>query len=504
MTGARLFLLFALLLAGCSPAPRRATLILAVEEGPSSLDPRTGSDQASERLFHLLYRGLFRTGAGMEAAPDLAESAEFLSPTHCRVRLRSGLRFSDGAPLRARDVAFTLRSILDDRPVSWRKADLRIVRSVEVVDPWTLDLHLHAPFAPFLQTLTVGIVPEGTPEHPQAPPPGAGAFVMKEHLPRQWVVLEANPFSQRPPASASLALKVVPDPVVRALELRRGGVDMVVNDLPPDSAAWFEGRKGFQLLRSPGANYAYLGIHCGRPPLDDPRVRRALAMAVDREALLKHLQRGLGRTATGLLCPENWAFRETPAAEHDLEQAIRLLEEAGLKADAEGVRLRMKYKTSMSKTSRQLATAIQEQLAQAGIAAEVNSLEWGTFYGDVVKGDFDLFGLTWVGVADPDALRLRFHSRAAPPDGLNRGRFANTRLDGLLDSAAAEADKGRRGLLYGEAQELLAREVPYVSLWWPDNVVVAKEGLAPFTVPPDGSFRFLVDVRWRAASDHTM
>lgn len=469
-----------------------------MEEGPSSLDPRTGSDQASERLFHLLYRGLFVTGAGMQAAPDLAESAEALSDVRYRIRLRPNLRFSDGSPLTARDAVFTLRSILDGSPASWRRADLKVVKEIVLVDALTFELRLHAPFAPFIQTLTVGIIPEGTPARVAAPPPGAGPFALKTLIPRQWVVLEANPFAETPPSTASLALKVVPDPVVRALELRRGGVDMVVNDLPPDSAAWFGHRAGFQLLRSPGANYAYLGLNCSRAPLNRPGVRRAIATAVDRDALLRHLQRGLGRPATGLLCPENWAYRATPPVEHSTEAAVRLLEAEGLHPGPDGVRLRLKYKTSMSKTSRQLATAIQEQFAKTGIAAEVNSLEWGTFYGDVVKGDFDLFGLTWVGIADPDALRLRFHSAAAPPEGMNRGRFADARLDALLDAASLQPDRAPRARLYGDAQELLASELPYVSLWWPDNVVIAKDGIAPFTVPPDGSFRFLAGVRWKS------
>lgn len=496
MTRAAALLLAAALLSGCSPAPRRAELVVAVEEDPTSTAPRAGSDQASERLFHLLYRGLFATGPDLEAAPDLAQSWEALSPVKLRVVLRPGLRFSDGRPLTARDAAFTLRSVMDGSVASWRRGDLAALSAVEALDDRTLEVVLKAPFAPVLHALNVGVVPEGTAARPEEPPPGAGPYRLSGRTPRQWVVLEANPFAEVPPACPTLALKVVPDPVVRALELRRGSVDLVVNDLPPDAAAWFD-RPGYRLLRSPGSNYAYLGLNCARPPLDRPQVRRALAMAVDREALLRHLQRGLGRTATGLLCPENWAYREPAASwRHDPGAAAALLEASGLRAGADGVRLRLTYKTSANKVSRQLATAVQEDLRRVGVAAQVQSLEWGTFYGDVVKGDFDLFGLTWVGVADPDAFRLRFHSQAVPPLGLNRGRFADPALDALLEAGAQESSRERRRALYGEVQEVLAREVPYVGLWWPDNVAVAREGLAPFVIPPDGSFRFLAAVRW--------
>jgi len=484
----------------CGPSPRRAALVVAVEEDPSSVDPRVGSDQASERLFHLLYRGLFAPGPGLEPIPDLAESCELLSPTRYRIRLRPGLRFSDGRPLTARDAAFTLRSVLDRSVASWRRGDLERLLAIEAPDDRTLELTLREPFAPLLSVLNVGIVPEGTPARPEAPPPGSGPWRLRGRVPRQWIFLEANPFAEHPPACPTLALKVVPDPVVRALELRRGGVDLVVNDLPPDAAAWFD-RPGFRLVRSPGANYAYLGLNCARPPLDRPGVRRALALAVDRDALLRYLQRGLGRPATGLLCPENWAFEPglvpTP---HDAAEAARLLDAEGLAPDREGVRLRLAYKTSMNKVSRQLAAAIQEDFRKVGVRAEIQSLEWGTFYGDVVKGDFDLFGLTWVGVADPDAFRLRFASTAVPPLGLNRGRYASGAVDALLETGSRETDRAARREAYAQVQRRLAEEVPYISLWWPDNVAAARAGLAPFTIPPDGSFRFLAGVRWESGA----
>jgi len=493
---AALLILVSLLGTACGPSDRRAALVVAVEEDPSSTDPRTGSDQASERLFHLLYRGLFVPGPSLEPVPDLAESCEILSPTRYRIRLRPGLRFSDGRPLTARDAAFTLRSVLDGSIASWRRGDLERLSRIEAPDDRTLDLTLREPFAPLLSVLNLGILPEGTPSHPETPPPGSGPWRLRGHIARQWVFLEANPFAERPPACPTLALKVVPDPVVRALELRRGGVDLVVNDLPPDAAAWFD-RPGFRLTRSPGANYAYLGLNCARPPLDRPAVRRALALAVDRDALLKYLQRGLGRPATGLLCPENWAYEPgllpTP---HDPETAARLLGAEGFAPDRDGVRLRLSYKTSMNKVSRQLAVAVQEDLRKIGVRAEIQSLEWGTFYGDVVKGDFDLYGLTWVGVADPDAFRLRFASSAVPPLGLNRGRYASPAVDALLETGSREADRAARRAAYSEVQRRLADDLPYISLWWPDNVAASRAGLAPFTIPPDGSFRFLADVRW--------
>ncbi len=473
--------------------------MVAVEEEPSSMDPRAGSDQASDRLYRLLYRGLFKTGPRLEAEPDLAASWERLDAMRYRVLLRPGVRFSDGRPLTAADAVFTLRSLLNGSVPSYRRGDLERVARVAATGPLSLELTLKEPYAPILHALDVGVVPEGTSPRPDLPPPGCGPYRLRERVTGQWVMLEANPYADPPPRTPTLALKVVPDPVVRGLELRRGSADLVVNDLPPDSVAYFR-RAGYLVVQAPGSNYAYLGFHCGRPPLDRPAVRHALALAMNRGALLRHLYRGLGREATGLLCPENWAFEPAEAAPYDPARAAALLDAEGLVPGPGGVRLRLLYKTSQNKISRLLAAAVQQDLRRVGVEATLVSLEWGTFYGDIQRGDFDLFGLTWVGLADPDAFRLRFASAAAPPAGMNRGRYANARVDALVEAGAREADPQKRREIYAEVQRILARETPYVSLWWPDNVAVGRPGLAPFTVPPDGSFAFLAGVGWNGGA----
>ncbi len=472
---------------------------MGIEEDPASVDPRAGSDQASDRLFKLLYRGLFKPGPSLEPAADLAVSWEQVSPLLYRVTLAHGLRFSNGRPLTAKDAAFTLESIRTGQVASYRKGDLERLAGVQALSGDLLEIRLNKPFAPVLLTLDVGIVPEGTEAKPVDPPPGCGPYRLKERVPGQWLLFEANPFAEPGPRCATLALKIIPDPVVRALELKRGSVDLVANDLPPDSVAAFA-RKGYAVIRSNGANYAYLGFNCARPPLDKAGVRRALAMAIDRKPLLKWLYHDLGRPATGLLSPENWAFN--PAAgltPFDPARAEALLDAEGVRRGPGGIRLKLSYKTSQNKVARQLAVAIQEQLGRIGVDVQIESLEWGTFYGDILEGRFGLYGLTWVGINDPDAFRLRFASNAVPPRGMNRGHYSNHRLDELLEMGAGESNSARRKAIYAEAQSLIAEDVPYVSLWWPDNVAVARPGLAPFVMPPDGSFSFLASVGWAAA-----
>ena len=483
-----------ILLTGCGPPPRKAALIVAVEQEPSSLDPRVGSDVAADRAFRLLHRGLFKIGPNFAPEMDLVASWEQVSPTRYRFLLKKGVRFSDGRPLRARDAAYTIESVRSGAVASFKKGDLDRIRAVSAPTPDELVVELKEPFAPILSALNLGIVPEGT--RPEDPPVGAGPYRLESWTRGLWLVFETNPYAADKPASATVAFKVIPDPVVRGLEMRRGSVDLVVNDLPPDTLAYF-GSHGYPVIRAPGSSYAYIGLNCARPPLDRTQVRRALAMAVDRDALLKYLLHDFGRGATGLLPPEHWAYNAGGGpAPHDPQAAESLLDAAGLPRGSGGIRFRISYKTSENKISRQIAIAVAQDLSKVGVEASIQSLEWGTFYGDVKRGDFDAFGLTWVGVTDPDGYRLRFSSAAFPPQGLNRGRYANPEVDRLVEEGAREPDPVRRKALYGEVQRLLALDAPYISLWWPDAVCVTQRGVMGVELPPDGNFSFIARVRY--------
>jgi peptide/nickel transport system substrate-binding protein len=257
--------------------------------------------------------------------------------------------------------------------------------------------------------------------------------------------------------------------------MRRGSVDLVVNDLPPDTLAWFQ-THGYPVHRVPGSSYAYIGLNCSRGPLRERAVRQALAYAVNRAALIASIERGFARPATGLLCPEHWAYcGDVATYPYDPGRARRLLDGAGFPPGPDGIRFRLSYKTSQNKVSQQIATAVAQDFAKVGVGVDLQSLEWGTFYGDVKRGDFDCFGLTWVGVTDPDGFRLRFSSKALPPDGFNRGRYADPGVDELLEAGARESDEHDRRQIYAQVQKILAQDVPYISLWWPDAVCVTQK-----------------------------
>lgn len=491
---------------GCSAPPDvpPGYITVAITSSPNNLDPRIGTDEVSQKIHQLLYASLVHIDDHLRPVPALAASIQQPDPLTYLVRIRQGVRFHDGRLLTARDVAYTFQSFLDPHFVSGRKGAYRLLESVAEVDPLTVRFRLKEPFGSFLVNLEMGIVP--APAAGQDPtslalaPIGAGPYRFVKAAADDRVVLEAAPgYVDGPPRNAGIVLKVVPDDTMRGLELRKGTVDLVVNDLAPDIVHQLAHDPRLQSVRAPGTDYAYIGLNLRDPILRDVRVRRALAMAIDRRAIVDHLRRGLAQTATGILPPASWAFEpEAVDLPHDPQEARQLLDQAGYPdPDGDGPRPRfaLTLKVSSAEFYRLQAAVIQQDLRRVGVGVDIRSQEFATLYADVLGGRFQLYSMVWVGVTDPDMLRRVFHSGQVPPYGFNRVFFSDSRVDALIDAATRSGDVGERRRLYGSAQKLIAEAVPYISLWHRTNVVVARADLEGLALSPIADFRFLRHVR---------
>ncbi|MCB1034669.1 MAG: ABC transporter substrate-binding protein, partial [Acidobacteria bacterium] len=458
---------------------------MAVANSPTHLDPRVGTDQISGKLCQLLLNGLVTKNEHGNVVPDLAASWEVLDGgLRYRFHLRSGVRFHDGRPLTSRDVVWTYGSILDGTVATAKRAAFAVVDHLEAVDDLTVDLVLPEPFGALLVDLTPeqGIVPSGmSPEEMNRHPVGTGPFRFVSRTP-ELVVVEANPdYWNGPPGLERVVFKEVPDATVRALELLKGSVQLVVNDLAPDVVPLFRRNPHFQVIESPGSNYAYLGLNFQDPQLADPRVRRALALSIDRQRLVDTLWRGLGVVTETMLPQGLWATHEgLPLLPHDPAEARRLLDEAGYPdpdGDGPEPRLHLSYKTSNNETYLLQAQVIQNMAREAGIEIEVRAYEFATYYADVKKGSFQVFSGIRTGIVDPNIFRLVLHSSATPPSGQNRGRYHNPEFDRLIDEGARHTLPEDRRPYYLEAQEIFARELPYISLYTRVNYAVLPRGL---------------------------
>ncbi len=493
-------LLGSLVVVGCRDreAEREPALVVGIAVGPTNLDPRVGSDEASQRVHQLLYASLVRLDDQLQVVPELAERLEVRDATTYVAHLREGVRFHDGSALDADDVAYTFRSFLDAAFLSPRKGAYAQLASVEIEGPRTVVFHLKEPFASFPVNLVMGIVPSGTP--PGAPARvGSGPYRFVRMQSDDRVVLAPNAnYFEGAPKNAGVVLRVIPDDTMRGLELRTGAIDLVINDVAPDIVRALQREGRVQVVTAPGLDYAYVGMNLRDPLLRDVRVRRALGLAVDTAAIIEHLRRGLAVPATGIIPPMSWAhasdLRPTP---YDPAEAARLLDAAGY-PDPDGPgpapRLRLTLKTSTAEFVRLQAAVIQQDLARVGVAVEVRTHEFATLYADVLKGRFQLFTLQWVGVTDPDMLRRVFHSSQMPPAGFNRGFFSDPAVDAMIDQATTTADPAVRRAQYLDVQRRLFDAAPYVSLWTKVNVAVAQPWVQGVHLTPQASFATLRNV----------
>ncbi len=492
---------FSLAVGGCSrgSATPAGFIQVDIETSPTSLDPRFATDAISSRIDELVFDSLVRLDARGEFVKDLAESVERPSPTEIVFHLRPGVRFSDGRPLTARDVKYTYDSVLDPASLSVKRAGFQELKSITAPDNLTVVMTTRRPYAPALEMAMLGIVPQGTPARATRAleaPPGTGPFRLLQFVRDEKVVLGRNPYRPAGPSQiGGIVFKIVPDPTVRALEMAGGTCDLAENNIQPDLLDYLSGRPDLKIIRSPGTTYRYIAINFRDPRLRDLRVRRAIAYAIDRKAIVQSLLRGTARLASGMLSPENWAYDGgVMTYPYDPAKARELLEEAGYPAGPDGMRkLDFVYKTTPEGAA--LAETLQAMLRRVGIRLSIRTNEWATFYSDIQRGNFDLTSMEWVGIEDPHQYYLVFDSKMTPPRGLNRGDYSNPEMDRLVEAGDVSIDTAERRRIYAQVQQLAAADLPYISLWWKDNVVVMKRGLNGFKPYPNGSLVSLAPLR---------
>jgi peptide/nickel transport system substrate-binding protein len=484
--------------------PADDVLRVIVRAAPTTFDPRIGTDEGSQRVHQLVYDHLLVIDDQLRVVaepPALALRLEMPDPLTYIVHLRRGVRFHDGHELTAKDVVYTFASFLDPDFVSPKKGAYRQVASVKALDDHTVEFKLTEPFGSFPMQLVMQVIPDGAGDSLRAFPVGTGPYRFVRYSVDEAVELSAyEGYWDGLPQNAGVILRIVPDDTMRGLELRTGSADLTINDAPPDIAHRLA-QEGLTVIESQGVDYNYIGLNLRDPVLRDKRVRHAIGYAVDRQAIVDHLRRGLAQPAVGVLAPVAWAFEpDVHQFTYDVARAMRLLDEAGYPdPDGDGPlpRLRLTLKTSTDEFVRLQATVIQENLRLAGIAVDVRSYEFATFYADVLAGNAQMYTLQWVGVTDPDMLRRLYHSSQVPPSGFNRIYYSNPEVDRLIDRATAAMTSEEQRTYYSAVQKIVAEDAPYISLWYKTNVAVTRPNISGIRLSAQASFAALKDVKKR-------
>jgi peptide/nickel transport system substrate-binding protein len=311
------------------------------------------------------------------------------------------------------------------------------------------------------------------------------------YVPDGEIVLARNDaYYGEKPRISTVTFRIIPEAVVRALELRKGSVDISLNVLPPDTVEVLRQDSSLHVMEASGTNYQYIAFNLKDRLFSDLRVRKAIAYAIDREKIVRYLWRNQARLATGVIPPGNWAYAEgAETYTYNPERARALLRESGQSA------LSFTFRTSTDETSRLLATVFQQQLKEVGISMNIQSNEAATFSADIERGNFQAYSRRWIGSNnDPDIFNLIFHSAMTPPDGSNRGFYANPEVDRLINIGRLETDLEKRRAAYQRIQQIAAEELPYVSLFYLNNVAVFSKRVKGMTLYPAGEYEFLSEI----------
>lgn len=497
------YLLSSFFLLSCSRAKTLdpASLAFLIESNPANLDPRFATDAQSQRIDGLLFSSLVEHDEQLNLRGDLAERWESPDSLTYVFHLRGNAFFHDGRRVTSADVKATFDFLLDPANRSPKRGAFRMVTSVESPDDATVVFHLREPYASFVWNMSrpaIGIVPAGAGADFAKHPIGSGPFRFVSQKQDDEVIVERNPaYFRAAPSLAGVRFRVVPDAVVRALELRKGTADIEISSLSPDIIPALARQPHLEVSERPGTNFAYLGLNLEDAVLAHREVRQALAYATDRDSLIRYLLRGQGRIATGILPPNHWAYSaDVLVYSCDLVRAEKLLDAAGFPRKRDGVRFHLTLKTSTEEQARLIGAALQEQWRKAGVELELRPLELATLLSDAARGNFQLTFLRWVGGNnDPAIFDLVFSSKRIPPDGANRGHYRNPRMDLLASQILVETDLEKRKALCAEAQRILAEDLPYLPMWFTNVVSVHRRGLGALDLSPTGDYDFLATLR---------
>lgn len=459
------------------PTPKKLTVAISVD--PDGLDPQRTAAAATFEITNNLYDPLVRPGSDGEVEPCLAESWEVsedgLSVTF---HLRDGLVFSNGNPCDAAAVVASLERLASDESprcseyqgLAFEAPDAATV----VVTSEALDVALPTKFA----SAWSGIADVSDPETLATGSAGTGPFVVDGWVPQQSVVLKANPtYWGDAPEVDTVELRLLPDAAAQVSALRSGEVDVIWAQQPSQLDP-FQGDDGFKILEFPMNGVQLMAMNCANEALADPRVRQAINLAVDKDALIDAVWWGYGQKIGSHFPPVAQGFVDTADTYgYDPEAAAELLQEAGY---GDGLTLRMRLPESYPSYV-DAGQVIADSLKKVGISCDIEIVDWSTWLSEVYNGrDYDLTVVGHTGRVDPIVLLARYGSTSSE----NYFNYTNDEVDGLIASYRGELDADKRTEYVQQIQRILAEDVPALYIQTPVMVYVTGPDVEGFELLP--------------------
>ncbi len=492
MKRVRSIALIALVAFGLGFAQQRGgTLNAAWAQSPVGLDPHTISAMSSFQVLENVLDTLVTLDRSLDIVPSLAESwrvgEDNLSWTF---ELRQDVVFSNSRPMTADDVVYTYSRMLDPETGSGNAWMLAGVSDVSAEGDHTVTFTLEAPNPGLLNKLAmnkaVGIIARESVEEGtiNTAPIGTGPFVIADFQPGVGVQLERNElyWQEGLPYLDAVNIRVIADDTVRNTALISGDVDWVFS-VPLQTVERLRERDDLVVDEVPAGAYYYIGLNLQREPLSDPRVRQAIASAINRENIAAAAAFGNAElTQDPIPSSSAWHMGYAPY-EQDPEAARELLAEAGY---GDGFELEIMPTTELEETVR-MAQVIQSDLVGIGIRATIRTLEWAEWLEEQAAGNYDSYVLSWNGLIDPDDF---FYAQHRSGEVFNVTGYSNPTVDELLDRGRRTQDASERRTIYEEVNRLIVDEAPYIYLYNPLNIQAYRPDVRGYEARPDQAIRF--------------
>ncbi|MBA2620173.1 MAG: ABC transporter substrate-binding protein [Acidobacteria bacterium] len=510
-----IFLVFAFGLIFSSACRNRSgtgdSVTVALPEKFTSLDTLTSkaSDAAAERVRNLMFNSLVKKDEKFDYVGDLAEQINTSEDGKIiTFVLRDNVKFHNGKTLTSADVKYTFDEMFksgSNKSNSFFEtvegARVPHITSIDTPDAKTVSFTISRPSLKnqLLPNLVpIPIIAEGTISQQAAQPVGTGAFKFAGFDQSQNIVeLTANPdYWEGAPKVQKIRVKTVTDAGSLQAELQSGGVDLapLPNNLPPDTLKSLGQNPKLEVKQFEGSNIDYLGLNTQAPPLDNVKIRQAIAYAVNREQIINELLSGQAVIANSILPVSSWAYNDNVVKySYNPERAKQLVREAGYKNEP------IKFKFSVGNTAvNQYAQVIQRSLQDVGLNVEIETLEPNTLRSQLTSGQFQMNTGRWIGGnQDPIFLRDLFATSKIPTaagGGFNRSRYSNPEYDKIIEEAFNLTDRDRAKALYFKAQEIAANDVPMIPLWYPANMSVSNRRVGNIKIGASGDFSFIKDI----------
>ncbi|MET0852504.1 MAG: ABC transporter substrate-binding protein [Candidatus Rokuibacteriota bacterium] len=483
------------------------TLVIGRPTDAISLDPHKATTAPEVWVYGNIFETLVTLDEKMQVRPVLAERWERVNDRTMRFYLKKGVVFHDGTPFNAAAVKFTLDRVLDAKTPARGRSWLGPVTGATVVDDATVDVLTSAPFGPLLNHLTmvfvVGIVsPDAARKAGDdfgRAPVGTGPFRFEEWKSNQSITLARNDKYWGPRAHLDrVVFRVIPEEGARTIAYDRGDLDVLLRAAPIELERLKKDRRT-QVNDTPGLRIIYLGFNTQAPPLDDARMRRALAHGIDVKGINSYVVENAMLPARSVIAPMVFGYKDTQLPEkyaYDPERAKKLLADLGWAPGPDGILrkagkpLELTFWASEGRDlkDKEISEAVLAQLTKLGVKVTFQRMEWGAYLNALraEKPPYNLFALGWVTMTgDGDfGLYATFHSANIPPRGTQAAHYRNPEVDKLLDEARASLDPAKRAAAYGRALEHITTDLPWLPIYQTKETVVLRSHVKGYVGHP--------------------